>query len=57
LLKIEDGQEITGEEKEMLSRVISDLAPAETVEPQPTPDMSILNLKKKKLELLSKGII
>ena len=57
LLKIEDGQEITGEEKEMLSRVISDLSPSEVVEPQPTPDMSILNLKKKKLELLSKGII
>jgi len=54
LLKIEDGQEITGEEKDMLSRVISDLAPA--VE-EKTPDMSILNLKKKKLDLLAKGII
>jgi len=54
LLKIEDGQEITGEEKDMLSRVISDLSPA--VE-EKTPDMSILNLKKKKLDLLSKGII
>lgn len=57
LLKIEDGQEITGEEKDMLSRVISDLAPNELVESKPAPDMSILNLKKKKLELLSKGII
>ncbi len=54
LLKIEDGQEITGEEKDMLSRVISDLAPA--VE-EKAPDMSILNLKKKKLDLLAKGII
>jgi len=54
LLKIEDGQEITGEEKDMLSRVISDLSP---VVEQKTPDMSILNLKKKKLDLLAKGII
>ena len=55
LLKIEDGQEITGEEKEMLSRVITDLAPAEVVEEK--PDLSILHLKKKKLELLAKGIL
>jgi hypothetical protein len=48
LLKIEDGQEITGEEKDMLSRVISDLAPQEVVEEK--PDLSILHLKKKKLE-------
>ena len=55
LLKIEDGQEITGEEKDMLSRVISDLAPTEPAETK--PDLSILMLKKKKLDLLSKGII
>jgi len=56
LLKIEDGQEITGEEKDMLSRVISDLAPADPVE-EVKPDLSILTLKKKKLDLLAKGII
>jgi HK97 family phage prohead protease len=55
LLKIEDGQEITGEEKDMLSRVISDLAPTEPAEVK--PDLSILMLKKKKLDLLAKGII
>ena len=55
LLKIEDGQEITGEEKDMLSRVISDLAPTEPAETK--PDLSILMLKKKKLDLLAKGII
>jgi HK97 family phage prohead protease len=55
LLKIEDGQEITGEEKDMLSRVISDLAPSEPAETK--PDLSILMLKKKKLDLLSKGLI
>jgi len=55
LLKIEDGQEITGEEKDMLSRVISDLAPQEVVEEK--PDLSILTLKKKKLDLLAKGIL
>ena len=56
LLKIEDGQEISSDEKDMLARVISDLAPSEQIEETPTPDLSTLNLKKKKLELLSKGI-
>jgi HK97 family phage prohead protease len=56
LLKIEDGQEISSDEKEMLARVISDLAPEEKIEETPIPDLSTLNLKKKKLELLSKGI-
>ncbi len=55
LLKIEDGQPISGDEKEMLSRVISDLAPAEEVE-QTKGDLGMLALKKKKLELLIKGI-
>jgi len=56
LLKIEDGQEISGDEKDMLSRVIQDLGPTEQTEEDSTPDLSHLNLKKKKLELLSKGI-
>lgn len=56
LLKIEDGSEISGDEKEMLSRVIADLGPEEVVEETPAPDLTLLNLKKKKLELLSKGL-
>ena len=57
LLKIEDGQSISTDEKEMLSRVIQDLAPVEeVVEETPTADLSQLTLKKKKLELLSKGL-
>jgi uncharacterized protein len=56
LLKIEDGSQISGDEKEMLSRVIADLGPEEVVEETPIPDLTLLNLKKKKLELLSKGL-
>ena len=58
LIKLEDGLNITSEEQEMLSRVISTLAPAadETVTPVPVGDFSMLELKKKKLELLMKGI-
>jgi hypothetical protein len=55
LLKLEDGQSITAEEKDILSRVISDLAPEETVE-ESKGDMGMLALKKKKLDLLIKGI-
>jgi len=58
LLKIEDGQNISSDEAEMLSRVINQLAPEQEpeVEAAPEPDLSMLNLKKKKLELLMKGI-
>lgn len=58
LLKIEDGQNISTDEAEMLSRVINKLAPEQEpeVEAEPQPDLSMLNLKKKKLELLMKGI-
>ena len=59
LLKIEDGLNITSDEQEMLSRVISTLAPepeAVEAEPEVTGDVSMLELKKKKLELLMKGI-
>lgn len=53
LLKVEDGQTITSEEKDMLERVIGDLAPQAD---EPTGDLGMLALKKKKLELLIKGI-
>lgn len=58
LLKIEDGLNITTDEQEMLSRVISTLAPTPeaVAEPEVTGDVSMLELKKKKLELLMKGI-
>ena len=58
LVKLEDGLNITSEEQEMLSRVISTLAPEAEVIPEPvvTGDLSMLELKKKKLELLMKGI-
>jgi HK97 family phage prohead protease len=55
LLKIEDGQSISKDEAEMVSRVISDLSPSEEVE-QNQGDLGMLALKKKKLELLLKGI-
>ena len=59
LLKIEDGLNITSDEQEMLSRVINTLAPepeAVEAEPEVIGDVSMLELKKKKLELLMKGI-
>ena len=55
LLKIEDGQNISADEAAMLSRVIGDLAPVEATE-EPKGDLGMLALKKKKLELLIKGI-
>jgi len=55
LLKIEDGQTISVDEADMLSRVINDLAPTEEVT-QPIGDLGMLALKKKKLDLLIKGI-
>lgn len=56
--KIEDGLNITSDEQDMLSRVINTLAPEAEVVPEPvvTGDLSMLELKKKKLELLMKGI-
>jgi uncharacterized protein len=56
LLKIEDGQDITADEKVMLSRVIDKLSPE--AEPDPIPELNegMLLLKKKKLELLMKGL-
>jgi hypothetical protein len=64
--KIEDGLNITSEEQEMLSRVIDTLAPeavAEAVdeveveleaEQVPTGNLELLELKKKKLQLLDR---
>ena len=58
--KIEDGLNITGEEQELLNQVITTLAPEVENEVIPEPavigDLGLLELKKKKLELLMKGI-
>lgn len=58
LLKIEDGQTITTEEADIVSRVITDLSPVQEIESEPeiNGDLGMLALKKKKLELLLKGI-
>jgi HK97 family phage prohead protease len=54
LLKIEDGQEITAEEKDILSRVLDELSPKNEEPAEEAPDVSegMLALKKKKLQLL-----
>jgi len=51
LLKIENGEDITSADRQLLASVIDELAPAEQVE-QPKGDLDMLALKKKKLELL-----
>lgn len=56
VLKLEEGEEITTEEKEILSRVISELAPQDAPAEEPQGDLAMLALKKKKLELLMKGL-
>ena len=54
LLKIEAGEDITIDDRDLLTTVIDKLAPQ--VQPvEPENDLSMLLLKKKKLELL-KGI-
>jgi len=56
MMKLEEGEEITAEEKEILSRVISELAPQDAPAEEPQGDLAMLALKKKKLELLMKGL-
>jgi HK97 family phage prohead protease len=58
LLKLEQGEEITPDDRAIVDRVLDELAPQqaeETVEENPF-DAGMLALKKKKLELLMKGI-
>jgi uncharacterized protein len=55
LLKVEAGEEISIEEKSLISKVIDTLAPIPEVAPE--PDLTTLNLKKTKLALLEKGLI
>ena len=60
LLKLEDGQEISSNDRQLLERVIDELSPADENEEEqvaePVGDVNMLALKKKKLELLLKGI-
>jgi uncharacterized protein len=58
LLKLEQGEEITPDDRAIVDRVLDELAPKqveEVVEENPF-DAGMLALKKKKLELLMKGI-
>jgi HK97 family phage prohead protease len=55
LLKVEQGEEITSDDRNLLNKVIDTLAPA--VEPEAKPvDDGFLKLKKLKADLLMKGI-
>ena len=63
MLKVEIGDELSAEESEALSKVISSLTAAEEPEvseeaapAEPEVNSALLELKKKKLELLLKGI-
>ena len=57
MIKLEEGNEITAEEQDILNRVISELAPKdEAPVEEPKGDVAMLALKKKKLELLLKGL-
>ncbi len=51
LLKIENGEDITTDDRHLLEKVLSELAP-EVVAPVPDKSLEMLALKKKKLELL-----
>jgi uncharacterized protein len=53
LLKIENGEDISSDDRNLLQAVIDELAPeAETVEPETDNSLDMLALKKKKLALL-----
>jgi len=53
LLKIENGEDITTDDRHLLEKVLSELAPEpEVVEPEVDKGLEMLALKKKKLQLL-----
>jgi HK97 family phage prohead protease len=53
LLKIENGEDITTDDRQLLEKVLSELAPEpEVVEPEVDKGLEMLALKKKKLQLL-----
>ena len=52
LLKVELGDDITSDDRDLLERVLEKLAPAPVEEDTSEKDLTMLALKKKKLELL-----
>jgi HK97 family phage prohead protease len=52
LLKIENGEDITPADRNLITTVLDKLGPAEEQAPEPTGDFDMLALKKKKLDLL-----
>jgi len=52
LLKVEMGDDITADDRELLERVLEKLAPENLAEEQTETSLEMLQLKKKKLELL-----
>jgi uncharacterized protein len=57
LLKLEQGEEISADDRAIVDRVLDELAPKQVEEVDENPvDAGMLALKKKKLELLMKGI-
>ena len=53
LLKVENGEDISSDDRKLLERVIGELAPEpEVVEPEADKGLELLALKKKKLQLL-----
>jgi uncharacterized protein len=59
IMKLEEGQELSSAESELLKRIIGELSPAVEEAPateEPKGSKELLALKKKKLELLTKGI-
>jgi HK97 family phage prohead protease len=56
LLKIENGEDITSADRNIINTVLEKLSPAEVEPEKPLGDFEMLALKKKKLDLLMKGI-
>lgn len=56
MLKLETGEDLTSDQAELLTRVVGSLAPQAEPTEEPKPDLAMLALKKKRLELLEKGI-
>jgi hypothetical protein len=52
LLKIENGEDITTADRNLINTVLDKLAPAEVAPEKPLGDLEMLALKKKKLDLL-----
>jgi len=51
VLKIENGEDISTDDRQLITTVLDKLAPAQKVE-EPKGDLEMLALKKKKLEVL-----